>query len=248
MKLILPEQPVLVKTSSKPLYQQLDELIRNKLHSGEWSAHDLLPSENELARNYRLSRMTVRSVIVRLAQEGLLYRVPGKGTYVAEKKITTSSLSYIGIREQLEKQGFQTSTEILDIQNDYVSPKLASKFHVGAGTRFCRVERLRLLNGLPLSLHYSFVPASVCPGLDQKDLVGQQLCDILCTDYNLSRHHVIETLESTAASAYEAEILGVRKRFHLLLLKNFISSEYGIPFEYAKIVFRGDKIKLKFEY
>ena len=247
MTLVHPE-PFLVKTSSKPLYQQLDELIRYKLHVGEWTAHDLLPSENELAKRYGLSRMTVRSVVVRLTQEGLLYRVPGKGTFVAEKKITTSSLSYIGIRKQLEQQGFQTSTEILDIQNDYVSSKLASKFKLDSKTRFCKIERLRLLGGEPLSLHYSFVPISLCPGLDQKDLIGQQLCDILRVDYNLSRHRVIETLESTSASDHEAEVLGVRKRFHLLLLKNFISSELGIPFEYAKIIFRGDKIKLQFEY
>ena len=96
---------LLDKASAKPLYVQMEELFWGKLDSGEWSPGALIPSENELSHMYGISRTTVRNVITKLVQEEVLFRIPGKGTYVAEPKIVAQSLSYAGIREQLEKMG-----------------------------------------------------------------------------------------------------------------------------------------------
>ena len=98
---------LLDKASAKPLYVQMEELFWGKLDSGEWSPGALIPSENELSHMYGISRTTVRNVITKLVQEEVLFRIPGKGTYVAEPKIVAQSLSYAGIREQLEKMGFE---------------------------------------------------------------------------------------------------------------------------------------------
>ena len=85
MKILDPQSP-------KPLHVQLEEIIREKIKSGDWTENSRIPSENELSREYGLSRMTVRSVILRLAQEGLLYRVPGKGTFVSVDKLLSRPL------------------------------------------------------------------------------------------------------------------------------------------------------------
>ena len=58
----------------------------------------------------------------------------------------------------------------------------------------------------------------------------------------------METLESIAATKYESDMLEVKKDFHLLMLRNFISDEQDRPFEISKILFRSDKIKLRFVY
>jgi len=238
----------LQRSSSTPLYRQLDSIMRNKVTSGEWKPHEIIPSENELARLYGLSRMTARLVVSQLAREGLLYRVHGKGTFVAEKKITAHSLSYVGIREQMEEMGYQTMTRILQIKRGPATEKIAERFNLDQADDFCMIERLRLLEGDPFSLHYTYIPSSLCPGLEKHDMTGRQLCDILREDYGLVRRHVVETLESIAATKYESDLLEVKKDFHLLMLKNFISDENGRPFEFSKILFRGDKIKLRFVY
>ena len=100
---------MLEKNSPKPLYQQLKDILVDAIDSEKWKANEKIPSENELSSIYGLSRMTVRSVLTDLVKEGLLYRVQGKGTFVAEKIVTVSP-SYIGIREQLEKMGFEVET------------------------------------------------------------------------------------------------------------------------------------------
>ena len=76
----------------------MEDLVRKNLASGSWPPGYMIPSENELSREFGISRMTVRSVITKLVQEGLLFRIPGKGTYVSEQKIVAKSLSYAGIR------------------------------------------------------------------------------------------------------------------------------------------------------
>ena len=88
---------MLEKNSPKPLYQQLKDILVDAIDSEKWKANEKIPSENELSSIYGLSRMTVRSVLTDLVKEGLLYRVQGKGTFVAEKIVTVSP-SYIGIR------------------------------------------------------------------------------------------------------------------------------------------------------
>ena len=74
---------MLDRNNPKPLYQQLRDVLVDAIDSGRWGPNDKIPSENELSVTYGLSRMTVRSVITDLVREGLLYRVQGKGTFVA---------------------------------------------------------------------------------------------------------------------------------------------------------------------
>ena len=73
------------RSGPKPLYLQLEDILRAQIMEGVLKHHEAIPSENELSRIYDLSRMTVRGVITRLVSEGLLYRVPGKGTFVSDK-------------------------------------------------------------------------------------------------------------------------------------------------------------------
>lgn len=101
------------KANAKPLHIQIEESILQKLESGDWAPGRLIPSENELSHIYGVSRTTVRNVITKLVQEGLLFRIPGKGTYVAEPKIVAHSLTYAGIREQLEQMGYEVSTRLI---------------------------------------------------------------------------------------------------------------------------------------
>ena len=108
---------MLEKNSPKPLYQQLKDILVDAIDSEKWKANEKIPSENELSSIYGLSRMTVRSVLTDLVKEGLLYRVQGKGTFVAEKIVTVSP-SYIGIRELLEMMRKYVETRIVECQEE----------------------------------------------------------------------------------------------------------------------------------
>lgn len=239
---------MLERSNPKPLYLQLTEIIREKIHNGEWGTGNPIPSENELSRIYGLSRMTVRSVITQFVSEGLLYRVPGKGTFVAEPKITAKSLSYAGIREQLEQMGYAITTRILSTEKIDAIGQIAENLDLEGGSPVYMIKRLRFIEKDPLSLHISYVPVKMCEGFDSGRLEKEQLCVVLKNDYGLTRGRVVETLESCKAVTADAKLLNVKAGHPLLLLEDIIYSGDGVPFEYSKVLFRGDKIKIKMEF
>jgi GntR family transcriptional regulator len=89
---------------------------------------------------------------------------------------------------------------------------------------------------------------SFCPNLEEKDLEGAQLCDILESDYQHEIVKIVETLESTTATASEGNLLQAKESAPLLLLEDIIFTKGDVPMEYSRVLFRGDKIKLKLEF
>ncbi len=239
---------MLDRGSAKPLHMQMEELIRENLETGVWIPGSLIPSENELSHQYGISRMTVRSVVTRLVQEGMLFRIPGKGTFVAEQKIEAKSLSYEGIREQLERLGYEVTTKLISVQKNRGNKDVRSKLKLEDNAQVYVVRRLRAVKEMPLSLHTSYIPVILAPQLEKLNLVDEQLCSILSKSYGLNRERIFEELESVAATEEEATLLNIQPGHPLLLLQDTIVDPNGVPFEYAKVVFRGDKIKLKLEF
>ncbi len=106
----------------------------------------------------------------------------------------------------------------------------------------------RFVRGAPFSVHTSWIPVALCPGLELQDLVGMQLCDIEEKVYNLPIVRRVETLESVKASPDEAELLAVRRNEPLLLFQNLVYTSGDRLIECAHVLFRADKIKLRMEY
>jgi GntR family transcriptional regulator len=239
---------MLDKNSPKPLYAQLDELFRGAIENNAWRPNEMIPSELELSRIYGVSRMTARSVITQLVRDGLLRRVQGKGTFVVEPKISAKSPAYMGVREQLERMGYQTQTRLLDFRVLRAGTRLTNVFQLNEGAPLYYVKRLRYAGEEPISLHESYMPQELCPNLTSEQMETEQLCVILKERYNLTAVFVSETLESVSARLEESKALNVEKRFPLLLLEDINKSKDEKVFEYTKVLFRGDKIKLFFEY
>jgi len=241
-----PTSGELRRGSPTPLYVQLDELLRNRIASGYWKPGQRIPSENELNRIYGLSRMTVRGVLNTLVGDGLLFRVPGKGTFVLEPKIETVSPAYRGVREQLEAQGISTTTRLISTQTLVAPVKVAQRLGLERGAKVHAIKRVRSARGAPVSVHHSWVPLDLAPSLDEYDPVQEQLCVILSEHFGLSMGQVDEVLESTVLSATEASVLESEEGSPALVLEDTISTSAGLAFEYSKIIFRGDKIRLHF--
>lgn len=238
---------MLDRNNPKPLYQQLRDILVDAIDSGKWVPNEKIPSENELSVEYGLSRMTVRSVLTDLVKEGLLYRVQGKGTFVAEK-IVTLSPAYIGIREQLEQMGYEVVTRIIECETITCGATVAKHLNIMTGTPVFMIKRVRYIKGVPISIHISYIGSQYSSGLTTEMLEKEQLCVLLSQNYGLHRKRVSETLESILASDEEAELLNVEKGHPLLLLKDVLYSNSDAPYEFTKVVFRGDKVKIRLQY
>ncbi len=239
---------VIDRNSAVPLYVQIESLIRDRIVNGEWEPGQRIPSEKSLNDLFEVSRMTVRGVLNTLVDEGLLYRVPGKGTFVSEPKIEARSPAYQGIRDQLEGMGLETETELVSLETISPDEHLRKKLGLDYDIPIYKILRRRLVKGMPVSLHRSYIPTTLAPGLDKHDVVVEQLCVILEREYFLKPAVTREKLEAVGAYAEEASLLDLPGGSPILLLEDSIRDSMGRVFEYSKICFRGDRVSLHFEY
>ena len=219
-----------------------------KIANEEWPPNARIPSENELSVAYGLSRMTTRMVVTRLVLQGLLSRVPGKGTFVAAPKIASRAQLPMGIQRQLDEQGIKSEIRLLSLSRWEASGHARRQLRLGRGEMVWKVERLRTVNGEPLSVHLSYVPLALCSDLDTKDLQDGQLRNVLERDYKLLPFAVEELVETALASESVATLLNVNPGFTLLQLQETSHKEDGTPYEYCHVLFRGDKMKITFEF
>lgn len=239
---------LLDRDSAVPLYTQIESVLRGYLRMGDWASGKRIPSEAALQKDFGVSRMTVRGVLNVLADEGLLHRVPGKGTFVSADKITAHSPAYQGIREQLEARGLKTETELIEFSLAAPDQVVRTAFNMEMGSQAYRIIRRRLVEGKAVTLHESWVHADLAPGLDTHNVVERQLCEVLSTEYSLDARRTDETLEIVTATAEEAALLGCEPDSPLLLLKDVLTDAEGRVFEITKLLMRGDRMKLQFQF
>lgn len=100
--------------SMLPKYYLLKEEIIKKIENEEFVAEEMIPSERDLMDNYNFSRTTVRKAIDVLVNEGYLYKVQGKGTYVKGKKFTQGLINLTSCTEEIKSHGFIPSIKLIN--------------------------------------------------------------------------------------------------------------------------------------
>lgn len=238
---------ILQKNSPIPLYYQLTEMLREKIRLGELKPGGQLPSERELSETYRISRMTVRQALAYLIREGNLVARQGLGTFVAEPKLAYDALHLLSFTEEMMLEGAAPVSQVLE-QAIVVPPDVvAADLALEPRATTVKIVRLRLSQGTPLLLETVYIPASLCPGLEQTDLATQSLYSVLENRYGLRLSHARQTFETTTANSYEAQLFAVPVGQGMILLEGVTSLDTGQPVEYFKAIYRGDRFKFAME-
>lgn len=208
----------------------------------------MIPSENELARIYGISRVTARTVVKNLVSDGLLYRVQGKGTFVAKPKIITKGPAWGGVSRLLEEQGMSVTTKQVEFSIVKPSISAARKLNISLDTDVRYICRVRYADGIPVCIHKNYIPLHLCESLTVDDLKKAPLCDNMRTKMGLAPDIIHETLETTRATEFEADLLGIKPGEVIIIMEATGELEKGLVFQFSKILFRGDKMKLRFDY
>jgi len=229
-------------------HKQLEGILRENIQSGFWKAGDKLPSENDLIRQYGVSRTLVRNVLSGLVYEGLIYRAHGKGSFVMPKKVHAHTPHQQLIREQLEKKGHSTYISQLQLEEITPTSKIAHLLQLEENSVVYAFSHVRYVDGQPFSNTISYLPKSLFPGLERYDLGENSLLDVLKNVYGFTRHSANEFLEAMFPERSLSKLLDISEGFPLLKLEQLNFSESDIPFEFCRIFFRGDRIRLHFDY
>jgi GntR family transcriptional regulator len=235
------------KRSPIPLYYQLAEAIRERILLGDLRPGDQLPAEREIGDRAGISRMTARQAIAYLVRQGFLVVRPGLGTFVAEPKLSYDPLHLLSFTEEVVHQGGRAESRVLE-QAIVIPPgRVAAGLALAPEAAAVKIVRLRFAAGIPLLLETSFVPADLCPGLEQEDLASQSLYTLLEQRYGLRLTRALQTLEATTANDYERRLFDIASGTPMILLEGVTYLDSERPAEYFKAIYRGDRVKFELE-
>jgi len=238
---------ILDKSHPIPLYYQLAEVIREQIQAGELKPGDRIPSERELSEQAEISRMTVRQALAYLVREGILVARPGVGTFVAEPKLVYDALHLLGFTEEMVRQGEAAASRVLEQAVVPPPHAIASALQLGPGDLTVKIVRLRLSAGTPVLLETSFIPVTMCPGLERQSLEDTSLFALLEQTYGHRPVRSYQSLEAALADDYEAQLFGIKPGAAMILLRGVTSNENERPLEYFKALYRGDRVRFELE-
>jgi GntR family transcriptional regulator len=242
---LLDHAPRLERRRGLPVHTQIERWLMGVISRGELTTGQRLPGERDLAAALRVSRMTLRQALDGLARRGVLVRLPGRagGAFVAEPKIDCDLTGVAGFTEQMHRAHRRASARVLSARTVAAGAEVAAALRVPPGEPVHELVRVRSADGTPLALERSWLPAAALPGLLDQPLTGS-LYALLAQRYRLAPRAAVEYLEPVTADAADAAALEVATGTALMRVERIAEAALGQPIEYARDLYRADRVRL----
>jgi GntR family histidine utilization transcriptional repressor len=147
----------------RPLYLRVKRHILNNIGSGKWPATTRVPSENELVKSFGVSRMTANRALKELRDEGVLVRIAGVGSFVADRPVRSHPLEVRSIADEIGERGHLHRAEIVALERVRATDQLALDFEVEPRTELYRSAIVHFENDRPVQLEDRYVSPQLAP-------------------------------------------------------------------------------------
>jgi GntR family transcriptional regulator len=219
--------------------RQVADVLRRQVLAGGYGG--VLPNETELGREFGASRNAVRDALAVLVAEGLVSRVQGVGTVVTGEQRYPHALSRLsGLAEELREHGTIVN-EVRAAGLVTAPPLVAARL---GQTEVVYVERLRRLNGTPLSLDLTYLVRDVGEAVLAGDLAGTDVFTLIERHAGQPLSGGTLTVEAVNADPHTAALLGIAPGAALLAAERLARLADGTPADYEYIRIRGDRLVL----
>jgi GntR family transcriptional regulator len=216
-------------------------VLRQQIHAGAYP--DGLPTEQELAAEFFVSRNTIREALGILKYEGLIDRGPKVGTHVARRKYHGLD-ALLGLKETFKNLG-EVRNEVRAAMPVTAPPSVARRLQLGPGEPAVFVERLRYLGDLPLSLDLTYLTPDIGNQILRHPLESNDLFALIEQVSGQRLGEASLALEAIPADAHSAATLQVPDGAALLMLERLTSLDDGRPVDLEYIRMRGDRITMR---
>lgn len=238
MAQLLPLSPV-------PLYSQLKDLLRTRILDGTYPPHSRMPSENELGQAYGVSRITVRQALGDLQKEGLIFKIHGKGTFVAKPKAFQNVSTLQGLAESMSQMGYEVINRLHNLKHLPASARVAERLGLEEGTPVTEIKRVRLVNREPVSLEITYVPREIGERLEKADLVSRDIFLIIENDCGIALGHADLAMDAVLADTDLTRALGVEEGSPIMRIERLTHTADGTPLDFEYLYYRGDAFQYR---
>ena len=231
---------------NSPIYLQLREVVRSKIEDGEYAPGTAIPSENVLAATYGINRLTVRSAIDALVNEGLLKRVQGKGVYVVAQ-IERDLEVLGGFTQTMDEKNVRTKRKILLKGQRKAGEKYAAVFGIDEEDMLYYIKRLDYADEEAIAIQEIYVPYNLVPKMEGIDLSVFSMFEIY-KFYGINPVRAWQTLELVQLTQSDASLINISKDQTVFLFSCTTYDENDRVIEYSKSYTRGDKCNFKVHF
>ena len=208
-----------LKSNEQPIFRQIIDKINAGIDSGVYNSGDAIPSEPELCRMFDTTRMTVRRAIDALVNEGKLFRLQGKGTYVSQLELNKTYQKH-GFSSNMISLGMKPSSRVLYAGECEVDPMIRKHLELEVDEPVFCLRRIRYANMEPIAIERIWISLRRFPDLPKHDFSNESLYDVLHREYNVETEYSKQRISAVTVDGDDANLLFNAKKGVALRLRN----------------------------
>jgi len=229
-------------TDFTPRYVTIEQSLRARVATLD--PHAPLPSDAQLCEEFGVSRMTARGAVQRLVQDGLVYRVPGRGTFVAPARANRAASRILSFSDEMRRRGRVPTSRLVERRRRRATAD--EQRRLGAGEVIV-IRRVRVADGKPLALETAVFPADRVDEVLDVDLESVSVFATLASAGHVPTQGRA-AIAAEAANAEDARLLRVKQGTPLLVERRLIDDQHGTPLELTESRYVGSRYGLAVDF
>jgi GntR family transcriptional regulator len=244
LALTAPLMSPIRRDGAEPLHLQVSRQIGGEIASGLLRAGDRLPPERVLCERLQVSRVTLRRGLAKLVDEGLLQPSHGRGWYVAAEQLGEPPNTLISFTGMGAARGLTAKSRVLASRIRRASLDEAEALGIAPGAEIFELERVRFLDGTPIAIDWSRLPAACLPDLAGRDFAASSLYAAL-EENGVMPTRATCAVEAVEAGKRHARLLEIEPGTAQLVLHQTTYDQRGAAIELGRIAYPGDRYRFR---
>lgn len=227
------------------VYEDVAAELLARIEDGFYSLAQKLPSEYDLAKEFGVSRLTIRKAIDSLVSRNKLMKYKGKGTYIiSQQKIQSGSFGLQGFTEVAESRGMKPQTRVIDFVGGYLPTEgIRARLSLQEGELVYHLTRLRLADDEPLIIEELTIPTRYLPNVSQVDLESKSIFSLIEEVVDIGYSH--QEVGAEVVNHVQSELLGIPLGAPILQVSSMTFSITSVPIFLETSYYRADKYTFK---
>lgn len=222
-------------------YLSIKNDIKTAIQRNELCADEQILSETKLCTKYQVSRITVTRALNDLVNEGYLYRIQGKGTFVKNKQFAERVSHLTGFAKRMKQQQRSLKSQVIEKSSVPIPPRMADYFHLASDQQVILLKRLRIVDQAPLCLSIAYLMPEVFYWVLLEDMEQQSLYDLLENKYHRHLGKALQEFQVGYLNEPDAKLLDITNQDPCLKLTLFAHVDENQPAQYEETYYLGNQ-------
>ncbi len=213
-------------------YLEIYETIKHRILEGHYQTNQKLPDGTSLGQEFGCSELTIKKALDILVNDGLVVRKRGSGTYVKRPLSKEAPMHLYGTKANAAAAGQKLKTKVLNYSVEPASDFLAERLNCEEGDMLFYLIRVRVINGIPSTIEYTYMPINVITGLSKKH-AESSVYQYITEELGLKIHSSTMEISVCHADEFEAQELQIAEGDNLVRVEQIAYLDNGDIFEYS---------------